>query len=764
MTETQVRIEVAGGAVGRPVDRLDATAKTTGAARYSAEYPYPDLAYAALVHAAVSRGRITDIDTTDALAVPGVLAVITHQNTPALKPPPKPSMLDLSTRASPIAVNYLNTDEVHWNGQPVAVVVADTLEAARHAAKLVRVTYDEAQATVDFDAEKGNARPQKGNAFEPAGGRKGDAPAALAAAPVSVDLSFRTPPQHHNAIEPHATTAVWDGDQLTVYDATQNIDWTRTHLALRFGVPASAVRVICLFVGGAFGGKAAVWPNTVLTALAARVTGRPVRMLLTREGIYRTVGGRTPTAQRVALGATTDGRLTSLIHTSVSQVGRVGGTPEQVTAQSGHLYDAQNILLQQNLVELDLIPNTFMRAPGEAVGTFGLESAVDELSYRLGIDPIELRMRNEPDTNPLDGKAFSHRRLREAYEWGAQKFGWARRTPAPGSMRDGRWLVGMGVASAYHPANQLTANVTVRLSADGTVLVRCGLHEMGMGAATVQAQIAADALGVPLDAVQVEYGDSTLPVTSQAAASTQTATIAASLLAACDKLKAAALSLAHRADQSPLCRQRLADLRARDGGLYRTDQPAVGETYPQILTRAGRPHLDASVGSDTRLGAITGQMRFFAKYIRDNRRWVRAATGAQFCEVRVDPDTGEVRVSRWLGVFDIGTVINPKTAASQLRGAIVMGIGMALAEETLLDPRTGRIMNANLADYHVPVHADIPPIDIHCLNDPDPTTPLGVLGAGEVGITGVAAAVANAIHHATGKRVPDLPITLDRLL
>jgi xanthine dehydrogenase YagR molybdenum-binding subunit len=768
MTQTRVhdpRSEAAGGAVGRPVDRLDGTAKTTGAARYSAEYPYPDLAYAALVYATISRGWITRMDTAAALAVPGVLAVITHQNAPAMKPPPpKPSMLDLSTWASPVSVNYLNTDELHWNGQPVAVVVADTLDAARHAADLVRVTYDEVPATVDFNAEKDTAAPQKGNMLLPASGRKGNARAALGAAPVSVDLSFSTPTHHHNAIEPHATTAVWDGDRLTVYDATQNIDWTRSHLALRFGIPTPAVRVISLFVGGAFGGKAAVWPSTVLTALAARVTGRPVRMMLTREGVYRTVGGRSATAQRVALGAAADGRLTSLIHTSVARVGRVGGTPEQVTYQSRHLYDAQNILLQQNLVELDLIPNTFMRAPGEAVGTFAVESAMDELAYRLGIDPIELRMRNEPDTDPLDGKAFSHRRLRQAYELGASRFGWARRTSAPGSMRDGRWLVGMGVATAYHPASMLMASVTVRLSADGTVLVRCGLHEMGMGAATVQAQIAADALGVPLDAVRVEYGDSTLPVAPQAASSTQTATIAASLLAACDKLKASLLTLAHRSDQSPLRRQRLADLRARDGGLYRADEPAVGETYAQILSRAGRTAIEAGVGSDTGLGAVAGQMRFFARYIRDSRRWVRAASGAQFCEVRVDPDTGEVRVSRWLGVFDIGTVVNPKTAGSQLRGGIVMGIGAALAEETLVDPHTGRIMNTNLADYHVPVHADIPPIDVHCLGDPDPTTPLGLLGAGEVGITGAAAAVANAVHHATGKRVTDLPITPDRLL
>jgi xanthine dehydrogenase YagR molybdenum-binding subunit len=329
--------------------------------------------------------------------------------------------------------------------------------------------------------------------------------------------------------------------------------------------------------------------------------------------------------------------------------------------------------------------------------------------------------------------------LREAYAQGAERFGWADRTPEPGSMRDGRWLVGMGVASAYHPSWQLPAGVTVRLSVDGTVLVRCGFQEMGMGGATAQAQIAADALGVPFEAVRVEYGDSTLPVSPGAGGSMQTASIANSLLAACEKLKRELDTLAKRAG-------------------------AAGESPATILAKAGVPSVEAAVGSDTRFGRVAGQLKFMAKFLRDQRRWMKAACGAQFCEVRVDPDTGEVRVARWVGVFDVGRVINAKTASSQLRGGIVMGIGMALAEETLVDPRTGRIMNPSLAEYHVPVHADIPPIDVSYLDDPDPTMPLGLIGVGEVGITGVAGAIANAVHHATGKRIHDLPITLDKLL
>ncbi|MTD53762.1 xanthine dehydrogenase family protein molybdopterin-binding subunit [Amycolatopsis pithecellobii] len=724
--------------VGKPIDRVDGNAKTTGGARFTAEYPYPNLAHAALVHSTIARGRIVSVDTTAATAVPGVIAVLTHHNAPPMKPASKASRLNLSTLVSGTSVNFLNTDQVHWNGQPVAVVVAESGEAARAAARLVRVGYRPSESVVDFATAQRDAKPQPGNALMPSGAKKGDAEAALAAAAVSVDLRFTTPPLNHNAIEPHATTAAWDGDRLTVHETTQSIDWLRSHLALRFAVPRANIRIVAPYVGGGFGGKGSVWPGTLLAVLAARATGRPVRLSLTREAVYRTVGGRTPSVQRVALGADSNGKLSALVHTSVSYVGRVGGTGEPVTSQSRHLYAADTMLLRQDIVEMDLIPNTFMRAPGEAIGTFGLEAAVDELAYRLGLDPIELRMRNEPAVSPVDGHKFSHRLLREVYALGADRFGWANRSPRPGSMRDGRWLVGMGVATAYHPAMRFTADVTVRLSADGSVLVRCGFHEMGMGAATAQAQIAADALGVPFEAVRVAYGDSDLPAAPMAGGSIQTATAAGSVLAASEKLKRRLRSLARR---------------------HGTD----GVHHAETLVRAGLPAIEAAVGSGTRLGRLASQARLMSTIMRD-RRWARAACGAQFCEVRVDPDTGEVRVTRWTGVFDIGRVVNPKTAASQMRGGIVMGIGMALAEETLVDPRTGRIMNPGLAGYHLPVHADIPPIDVAFLDDPDPTMPLGIVGAGEVSITGVAAAVANAVHHATGRRIHDLPITLDKVM
>jgi xanthine dehydrogenase YagR molybdenum-binding subunit len=503
----------------------------------------------------------------------------------------------------------------------------------------------------------------------------------------------------------------------------------RGHLAAKFGVPTANIRVISPFVGGGFGGKAAVWPGTVLTVLAARVVGRPVRLMLTREGVYRTVGGRPPSTQRVALGATADGGLTAVVHTSVVRLGRAGGTGEQIVSMTNHLYATETLHTQQHEVTLDVTASTPMRAPGESIGSFALESAVDELAHTLGMDPVALRMRNEPDRSPVNGKKFAHRKLREAYALGAEKFGWADRVPEPGSMRDGRWLVGMGVATAFHPSVQVAANATVRLDADGTVLVRSGFHEMGMGAATAQAQIAADALGVPVEAVTVAYGDSDLPTTFGAGGSMQTASVAAAVLAACRKLRA-----------------------------------KLGDGDPvTLLARSGRPFVEAAVGSAGRFGTVANAAKSL-KLVLDRRRYLTAASGAHFCEVRVDADTGEVRVTRWVGAFDVGTVINAKTAASQLRGGIVMGLGMALAEETLVDPRTGRIMNPSLSEYHVPVHADVPPIDVHWLDDPDPTMPLGLLGVGEVGIVGVAAAVANAVFHATGRRVRDLPITLDKLL
>ncbi|MDI2035636.1 xanthine dehydrogenase family protein molybdopterin-binding subunit [Paenarthrobacter nitroguajacolicus] len=742
-----------GKYVGRPIARIDGPAKTSGQARFAAEYSYPDLAYAALVYSTIARGRILSMETAAAKAVDGVVAVLTHENAPPMKPAGKLSPFDVSSIAISTSVNYLATDEVHWNGQPIAVVVAETHEAAQYAASLVTATYQHWHAKVDFASEVPNAIPDKGIPFMTGKADKGDAMAALATSPFTVDLEFSTPQYNHNALEPHATTAVWDGDKLTVHEGTQSLTGVQGQLAKRFGIPKDNVRVLSPFVGGGFGGKARPWAGTLLAVLAARATGRPVRLTLTREGVYHTVGGRTASTQRVALGAGTDGQLASIVHTSVSRTGYVGGMPERITEVSHETYAAPNIYLQQSSMKLDLVSNTFMRAPGEAIGSFGLESAIDELAWDMGMDPIQLRMANEPDRGPVSGKVFAHRHLREAYAVGAERFGWDQRELRAGAMRDGRWLVGMGVATAHHTAMQLTSSVTVRLNADGTVVVRCAMQEMGMGAPTVQTQIVADELGVPLEAVRVEYGDTDLPWGAPAFGSVQTASVTAAVLAACTKLKQSVLTLARKQPASPFKGRKLPELDTRDAGLFFGTR---GQSYVEILNAAGRNHVEVAYKPN--------MPAFLARTVRDVGWRPKAATGAQFCEVRVDADTGEVRVSRWLGVFDVGTVINARTAESQLRGGIIMGIGMALTERTLIDHRSGRIINPSLSEYHIPVHADVPHIDVQYLNKPEPNSPLGLLGLGEIGITGVPAAIANAVRHATGKRVLDLPITLDKVL
>ncbi|MEO6957739.1 MAG: xanthine dehydrogenase family protein molybdopterin-binding subunit [Antricoccus sp.] len=709
-----------GPVMGQPLDRRDGVPKTTGTAHFSAEYDLPELAYAALVHASISRGTITAIDTTAAFAHDGVIDVITHLNAPKLKSPPKTlNPLDLSTMAAGSTISFLNTDQVFVDGQPIAVVVADTLEAAAYAASLVKVDYVPLPVSVDFDAAMPAAKPAKGLPVgPPLGGHTGDAKAAFAAAAVTVDLQLSTPQHNHNALEPHATTAVWDNDRLTVYEGSQNIEWTQKYLAKRFKVPATHVRVVSQYVGGAFGGKTQVWAGTLIACIAAKVTGRPVCLALTREGVNRTVGARTATRQRVAIGADSSGRMTALIHTAITRTGKVGGGPEHVTACAHDLYDVPNILAQQRTVELDLMPNTFMRAPGESTGSFGIESAVDELAISLGMDPLEVRLMNQPDDrSPIGHKPYSHRRLATALRRGADLFGWSQR-PAGGT-QDGNEFVGWGVACAIHPVIRMIANVELQLD-NGQATLRSAFHEMGMGSATAVAQMVADGLQIPYADVAIEYGDSALPNGPGAGGSAQTASLAASIERACEQ-----------------ARKRIGD----------------GETSFSV-----------KIGADSGARSVPGQLRMMKHMALDERRLKKAATGAHFCEVRVDADTGEVRVTRWVASFDIGRVINAKTAASQLRGGIVMGLGLALTEQTLIDSRTGRIMNAGLGDYHVPVHADVPRIEIDMLDDPDPAMPMGVVGAGEVSIVGVGAAVANAVRHATGTRVLDLPITLDKVL
>ena len=733
--------------VSRPVDRIDGRLKVTGKAPFTAEFAIDGLTHAALANSTIAKGRIARIDLSEAQAAPGVVAILTHENAPRLK---RPSLLNVNNVGKGVGSSDLpimQDDAIHYDGQAVAVVVAQTLEQAEHAASLVRVEYAAGTARVSFDALKGEAETPSEVLGEDPEVRKGDAEAALAAASFQVDNVYRTPRHNHNALEPHATIALWESDdELLVYDSTQFVNGTKHQLARVFRLKPDDVRVISPFVGGAFGGKWALWSNTVLCAAAAKIAGRPVKLFLSREGTFRIIGGRTMAEQRVALGADRDGRFTALVHTGTTATTSHANFPEQFSLLARHLYDTETKLIGQKVFNLDTVANTWMRAPGEAMATFALESAIDELAHKMGIDPIELRRINEPEKDPTKGTAFSSRNLLEAYRRGAEKFGWSGRSAEPGTRRDGKWLIGQGVATAYYPVFRFPATVRVRLDADGSALVQAAGSEMGMGTATAQIQHAAERLGLPMDKVSFEYGDSALPDSAvTAGGSSQTATIMAAVQPAVEKLHKKLMALV--TDDSPLAGAN--DVEARDGGLYRVGESGAGESYAAILQRAGQAYLEVEASSSMPM---------------ETMKYSMASYGAQFCEVRVNAETGELRVSRWLGSFDCGRIINPKTAASQFRGGIIMGIGMALSEETQFDDRRGRIVNRSLAEYHIPVHLDVPDIEVIYTDIPDALMPLGARGVGEIGITGTAAAIANAVFNATGKRIRDLPITLDKLL
>jgi xanthine dehydrogenase YagR molybdenum-binding subunit len=630
----------------------------------------------------------------------------------------------------------------------VAIVVGETLDQAESAASLIRIEYEVEEAKVSFDDLKKDAEVPSNILGEPTEVKIGDPERGLSDAEFKVDNVYRTPRYNHNAIEPHATVAAWNEDgSLTVFESTQYLYGVKNTLADMFDVKPEEVRVISPFVGGGFGGKGSLWLQAPLCVAAAKAVGRPVKLALSREGVFRIVGGRTISEQRVALGANKDGKLTSLLHTGFTATTTHNNFAEQFSFPARHLYGSENIFVGQKIVNLDTVPNTFMRAPGESIGTYALESAIDELAHELKIDPVELRKINEPEKDPVHETEFSSRNIVEAYRRGAEKFGWKHSEPR--SQRDGKWLVGQGVATAFYPVYRFPASARVRISSDGTAVVQAAAHEMGMGTATAQLQHAADRLGLPLDKISFQYGDSNLPESSVAGGSSQTVTIIASVQAAIEKVHRELLRLAGDDYDSPLSSVKYEQIEARDGGLFRADDANKGETYSAILQRVGQDFIEAEEWS----GKPVEMMKYSM-----------ASYGAQFCEIRVSEETGETRVSRWLGSFDCGRILNPKTATSQFRGGIIMGIGMALTEETLFDERRGRIVNSSLAEYHIPVNLDVPHIEIIFNDIPDEHTPLGAHGIGEIGITGCAAAIANAVFNATGKRVRDLPITLDKLL
>ncbi|WP_372664459.1 xanthine dehydrogenase family protein molybdopterin-binding subunit [Amycolatopsis kentuckyensis] len=684
-------------AIGRALTRRDGPAKVTGTAPYAYEAPVEQAAHCHPVQATIARGRCTRVGTVAAESLDGVLRVLTPFTAERLA----------DTEDAELAV--LQDQEVPFRGRVLALVIAESPEIARQAADLVEIEYDHDEADVELRADRDDLyQPEKVNPSFPTDTDEGDVDAALRDAEVTVDQTYTTAMYHNNPLEPHSTTALWEDDALTLWDSTQGVHPVRGTVAKVFGLPEERVRVICPYVGGGFGSKGTAHAHVVLAALAARaVPGRPVKLALTRPQMFSLAGYRTPTIQRMRLGAGRDGRLTAIRLDVVEQTSRIKEFAEQTAVPARMMYAAPNRRTSHRLAALDVPVPSWMRAPGECPGMFGPEVAMDELAYELGVDPVELRVRNEPERDPETGNPFSSRHLVECLRTGAAGFGWADRDPRPGVRRDGRWLVGTGVAASVYPAKRMPGSTAVVRFENGRYTAEIGAADLGTGAWTVLPQIAADALGVPVEDVDVRIGDTEQPKATVAGGSTGTTSWGATLVAAAEAF------------------------RAKYG-----DDPGDGD----------------EVSADTPENP-------------DEDRYAMYAFGAQFAEARVDADTGEVRVSRLHGTFAAGRIVNPRTARSQFLGGMTMGLSMALHEHSLLDPRFGHVVNHDLAEYHIAANADVRDLKADWLDEVDPhVNPMGSKGVGEIGIVGTAAAVANAVFHATGVRVRDLPITLDKLL
>ncbi len=725
--------------IGPGVDRVEGPLKVTGTAPYPNDFVLPGMAHAAPVRATVAAGRITRLDTGAAETAPGVLAVLTHQNAPRLRDAP-PSFLN--TPPPP-----LQNDRILYHGQYIAVVVADTPERAREAARRVEAVYEAGEPLLELDD------PRAERVTDPWGRDTawGDARAALENADTVVDASYTTAENTNNPLGLFTTLASWDGDSLTVHDATQWPVQVRSVLAAMFQVPEDGVRVLAPYVGGGFGAGLRVWSHVVLAAMAARCTGRPVRLELTRPEMFTGTGHRPATAQRVRLGATRDGRLTAIEHESLSTLAIGGGNVEPCAAVSTSAYACPNVTTRDQQVTLNIPWTNSMRAPGEAQGNFALESAMDELSYALGVDPLELRLRNYAEVHPQHGLPWSSNALRECYEVGAERFGWSRRAPEPGSLREKGMLVGYGMASVSYAWYQAPCRARATVLGDGTAFVRSAVTDIGTGTYTIMTQLSAELLGLERHHVIFGLGDTGMPPGPQAGGSGLTGALGNAVHQACRNLLRAFVELASADPASPLAGCGLADVAVSGGRIHRIDQPGHGETYARILAAHGLQELSADGESAPRRA-------------QDARMAPAGAFGARFVEVGVDPELGTLRVARVVSAIDGGRIMNEKLARSQIIGGTVGGIGMATLEETVTDPRTGRVANATLGDYLVPVNADVPEMEVHFVGLPDAYTPVGTKGVGEIGLVGMAAAVANAVFHATGRRIRSLPITLDRLL
>ncbi len=740
--------------LGPARSRVDGPAKVTGKAKYAVEFEVPNCAHAWPVVSNMAKATITAMDTKAAESAPGGLKVLTHQNAPQ---PKEAKGGGGAARAQGIRIeqrNPLGDNKIHYAGQYVALVVAKTLEQARYAASLVRVDYAPETPLLNMKAAQDKAEKPGKNQGEKVQPKKGDVAPALANSNLKrLHETYGTPTEMHNPIEMSGMIAAWEGDRkLTVWNSTQFVKGVQSLLARTYGLDVEDVRVICPYVGGAFGCKGAIWPHELLATMAAKVTGVPVKFHVPRKEMFTSTGHRTPTLQTISLAATSNGKLQAIEHVSHTVTSPVADWTESCGARSSAvMYESLAIRIEEIVHPINVASPTFMRAPGECPGVFALECALDELSYLLGMDPLELRLANYAEKHPIKEVPFSSKHLKEAYQIGAEKFGWSRRNAQKAQMRDGDLQVGWGMATATYPAHKMQAAAKATLFSDGRAVVQCATHDLGTGAYTAFTQISSEQLGVPFEKVTFELGKSDYPFGPVAGGSNSTGTVGTAIHAVAALLHQALAELAVKDVKSPLHEAKVEDIAmVEPGRIGLKNDRSKSDSYIDILKRAGQPSI-----------AVESKMPGDEK----DEEHVFQSWGVHFCEVKIDPLLPRVQVTRVVTAIDCGRVVTAKLARSQIIGGVVMGIGMALHEATEYDPKTGLPVTANLADYHVPTNADIPEIEVHFVGEPDfAFNPIGARGIGEIGVTGIAAAVANAVYHATGKRVRDLPITPDKLI
>ncbi|MDB6123255.1 MAG: Periplasmic aromatic aldehyde oxidoreductase, molybdenum binding subunit YagR [Pedosphaera sp.] len=736
--------------MGKATSRVDGRAKVTGAAKYAAEYNVPNLAYGYIVTSAIARGRITKIDASEALAVEGVLQVFTHENRHKIAEDDQSYEDEAASPGSPFRPLYDN--QIKFSGQPVALVVAEEFEIARYAASLVHIEYKVESHETDLSKVRANGyepKIKRMEGFEPVKPR-GNAEKAFQRAVHQHDAEYDLPIEHHNPMELFASTAVWEGNgKITIYDKNQGAQNCQRYIANIFGFPMDDVRVISPFVGGAFGSGLRPQYQIFLAALAARELKCSVRVSLTRQQMFG-LGYRPNTLQRVAIGAAKDGALEAFMHDALANTSRYEDYQEMVVNWAGSLYQCDNMKFSYNIAQLDLCTPMDMRAPGGAPGMYAIECAMDELAYKVGCDPLELRLKNYSEKDQNEGKPFSSKELRACYRQAAEKFGWANRKPQPGSMRDGSELIGWGMATGIWEAMQQPASARAVLTSDGKLEVSSATADIGTGTYTIMTQIAAETLGLPLQDVTFKLGDSTLPQSPIEGGSWTAATNGSAVKKVCDAVGAKLFAMAQKMEASPFANLKFEDVAFSEGQMRLKNDSDRGVAIGEIMRHGGATTLAEEATSSP----DEAKQEPYARYTHS----------AIFVEVKVDEELRTIRVTRIVIAVAGGRILNPKTARSQVLGAAVGAIGMALEEESVVDQNLGRIMTHNLADYHVPVNADVYDIDVIFVEEHDTiVNPLGVKGLGEIGIVGTAAAIANAVFHATGKRVRDMPITVDKL-